>query len=156
MRSTKPEPRRQTRKKAEAVESVNRSPDRSPGLSSTTEAPAQVQIEGFLPIYRTHAPEVKEADDAMRRRKQVETQIAAAYKPGRKSARGVAASARTSPRKGGKEEVFSVKQTKGTALVQLENSQFVVELSADDKAKLVRNKAGPDEYAELDYELVQP
>lgn len=109
-----------------------------------------------MPIYRTHAPEVKEADDAMRRRKQVETQIAAQYKPGKKSARGAAASASAaSPRKG-KDEVFSVKQTKGTALVQLEYSQFVVELSADDKARLVRNKAGPDEYAELDYELVQP
>jgi len=91
----------------------------------------------------------------MRRRKHVENQIAAAYKPGKKSARGVAASSVSSPRKG-KEEVFSVKITKGTALIQLENSQFVTELSADDKARLVKNKAGPDEYAELDYELVQP
>lgn len=30
------------------------------------------------------------------------------------------------------------------------------DLSADDKARLVRNKAGPDDYQELDYELVQP
>lgn len=91
----------------------------------------------------------------MRRRKHVENQIAAAYKPGKKSARGAASSSVTSPRKG-KEEVFSVKQTKGTALTQMVNSQFVTELSADDKARLLRNKAGPDEYETLDYELVQP
>ena len=41
-------------------------------------------------------------------------------------------------------------------MVQLEHSQFVLELSAEDKARLVRNKAGPDDYAELDYELVVP
>lgn len=40
--------------------------------------------------------------------------------------------------------------------MQLEHSEFVLDLSADDKARLVRNKAGPDDYAELDYELIQP
>tara|TARA_B110000285_G_C15042495_1_gene572535 strand:+ start:790 stop:1221 length:432 start_codon:yes stop_codon:yes gene_type:complete len=114
-----------------------------------------VEIVGFVPIYKTHDPAVKEADDTLRRRKQVETQIAAQYRPGKKSARGAAASSAVSPRKG-QDDAFNVKTQKGTALVQLENSQFVFDLSAEDKARLVKHKAGPDEYAELDFELVQP
>ena len=29
-------------------------------------------------------------------------------------------------------------------------------MSTEDKAKLVRNRAGPDDYTELDYDLVKP
>lgn len=61
-----PEPPKAARR--QRAESANRSPrSRSPAVSVT--APVQVSIEGFQPIYRTHDPAVKEADDAMRKKK---------------------------------------------------------------------------------------